>query len=81
MKGSNWFACDGADAAGWKQDLALLEQEHRLLAEAVAALPPKRLSELSAKKKYKLSDLVLGVACHDIYHAGQIQLLKRLQQQ
>jgi uncharacterized damage-inducible protein DinB len=80
LKGSNWFPRNGADAAAWKQDVALLEQEHRLLAEAVAALPDARLAQMSAKKKYKLSDLVLGVACHDIYHAGQIQLLKRLQQ-
>jgi hypothetical protein len=33
----------------------------------------KRLSPL-----LRLDDLISGAAFHDIYHAGQIQLLKRL---
>jgi len=45
---------------------------------AVARFPPERLGELTAKKKYTYVDVIRGVAAHDLYHAGQIQLLKRL---
>ncbi len=51
---------------------------HMLLCEAVAELKPSDLSKLSPKKQYTLAATVRGIACHDIYHAGQIQLLKRL---
>jgi len=79
-RGSDWFAREGeGGTAGWRRDLALLEQEHRLLRDSVAGLPEKRLSEWSAKREWILAEMIMGVACHDIYHAGQIQLLKRLQ--
>ena len=65
-------------AAEWQADLALLRTWHERLADAVAALPPKRLEERPAKSEYSRTDLVLGAAAHDLYHAGQIQLLKRL---
>jgi hypothetical protein len=67
--GSNWFKSDGG-AAEWKKDLDLLGQQHRLLREAVAGLVPSKIARL---------DMIYGVASHDLYHAGQIQLLKRLQ--
>jgi len=78
--GSNWFARPGKPGSNsWKQDVAMLEAENRLLREAVATLPPKRLTELSPRKKWTLAETVMGAAFHDVYHAGQIQLLKRLQ--
>jgi len=78
--GSNWFVRPGTEGLGaWKQDVALLEREHWLLWEAVAKLPPKRMKEMSARKKWTLAEMVMGVAFHDVYHAGQIQLIKRLQ--
>ncbi len=79
-QGSNWFAKPGKQrSASWKQDLAMLEEESRLLREVVATLPPERLAELSPRKKWTLAETVTGIAFHDVYHAGQIQLLKRLQ--
>jgi len=77
LKGSNWFRRDGGTAAEWRDDLALLEREHAALRAAVAHLPPRALDR-RAGGKATLFDLVAGVAAHDIYHAGQIQLLKRL---
>jgi uncharacterized damage-inducible protein DinB len=78
--GSNWFPRSGKEGlSAWKKDVALLEHENRALREAVAALPAQRLRELSTGKKWTLAEMVMGVAFHDIYHTGQIQLLKRLQ--
>ena len=66
MKGSNWFARPAA-GADWKADLALLAEMHSRLREAIAAL-----------KSVPDAALLTGIAAHDLYHAGQIQLLKRL---
>ena len=71
--GSNWPAV-GAEAGGWKQDVALLEAEHRQLRAAVAALKAGRRADWPG-----VLHMVRGVAAHDLYHAGQVQLLKRLQ--
>lgn len=72
--GSNWFARpDAPDPAGWKRDVAVLAAMHKELRKAVAAMTPAQLRDPKTLK------LVRGVADHDIYHAGQIQLLKRLQ--
>lgn len=80
LKGSNWFARpqELSDRA-WKTDLALLDQEHARLKEAVAALAPALLSFVPAGSKVSNLALISGIANHDVYHAGQIQLLKRLQ--
>ena len=79
--GSNWFARPGGDASAgaWKKDLAALRDEHRLLREAVSRLRARDLARRPRGSKYTLARLIQGAAAHDLYHAGQIQLLKRLQ--
>jgi len=81
LKGSNWFPRPQASATQWKADLALLDRMHRELREAVSALAPSDLDRPSAKAKYRLRDLILGAAAHDLHHGGQIQLIKRLDRQ
>ena len=79
QKGSNWFpAPSRAAAKEWKQLLALLEEEHRQLAEAAARLSPASLSKRPRGSSRTIANLLYGVASHDVYHTGQIQLLKRL---
>ena len=62
----------------WKADLELLENTHRTLREAVASLRPADLARKPKGSKVSNLALVTGIAAHDLYHAGQIQLLKRL---
>jgi hypothetical protein len=80
LEGSNWFV-RGADLSPeqWKRDLALLAEIHRKLRAAVEKLSDSALERVPAGSKTKLVDLLLGVASHDLYHAGQIQMIKRLQ--
>lgn len=80
LRGSNWFvrASGPASEAAWREDLALLVAEHRKLRAVVAALPGRRLHEKSPGSRYTNLALIRGIAAHDLYHAGQIQLLKRL---
>ena len=77
LEGSNWFARVRADAGTWKADLRLLDDCHRRLRETVASLDPKRLRRSVGGSTTAL-DLVTGIIAHDVYHAGQIQLLKRM---
>ena len=79
VKGSNWFKrpIERSDAA-WRADLALLDEMHRMLRDTVRRLPASALSRTPKGSKVSNFVLLSGVAAHDLYHAGQIQLLKRL---
>jgi DinB family protein len=80
FKGSNWFAAPSSGGpAEWKRAVALLQEFHDSLLDAVRVLPDARLNRPVHGSKWSAFDTILGVAYHDIYHAGQIQLLKRLQ--
>ena len=79
-KGSNFFELPrGAGEAEWKADVELLVEQHRLLRDAVATLDPAHLQKIVPGAKWRTEQLVYGVAAHDVYHTGQIQLMKRLQ--
>jgi hypothetical protein len=80
IRGSNWFERpEEVTDAAWRADLQLLEGTHRALRDAVANVPAARLT-VPAKGNHdaNVTWLITGIASHDLYHAGQIQLLKRL---
>jgi hypothetical protein len=80
LKGSNWFQRpDRADEAAWRADLALLARMHQQLREAVSVVPVGSLNRVPPGSTVSTFDLIAGIIAHDLYHAGQIQLLKRLQ--
>jgi hypothetical protein len=79
LPGSNWFPRpDLPDARLWKDDLALLAREHAALIAVVAALPPSRLDRRLPRSAWTAGATIRGIAAHDFYHAGQIQLIKAL---
>ena len=85
LKGRNWFpspsGVTGAAAQKeWKQTVALLDREHNALCAVVEECPVARLERPVLRSRWSVFDSILGTAFHDIYHAGQIQLLKRLQE-
>jgi hypothetical protein len=74
LKGSNFFARPEKGKiteAAWRVDLALLEREHQALEAAIRRV-------LKTPRAKKLLPALYGVSFHDIYHAGQIRLLRRL---
>lgn len=80
IAGSNFWPRPLEGTPGeWRRDLRLLEDEHVQLRAAVAAFPASRWTHKAPGKPFSFEGLVRGVAAHDLYHAGQIQLLKRLQ--
>jgi uncharacterized damage-inducible protein DinB len=79
LEGSNWFERpQAASDSAWRTDVALLDDMHRRLSDAVAHVSPRLLHRKSAGSKDTSFSLITGVAAHDVYHAGQIQLLKAL---
>jgi uncharacterized damage-inducible protein DinB len=71
---------DTSDKA-WHKALANLRRVHQELIDAVAALPDSRLYELVPGKEgahYTFYYMLHGVLQHELYHAGQIALLKKI---
>jgi len=66
--------------AAWQKAVEQLKQTHQALVEAVAAFPDSRLQEQVPGKKEKYHDffyMFSGISQHELYHAGQIALLKK----
>jgi len=60
-----------AKEAAWRTDRELLEREHRALRVVIEKV-------LDTPRGAKLLRHIYEVALHDVYHAGQIRLLRRL---
>jgi hypothetical protein len=79
LQGNNWFVrpIDRSEKA-WRADVALLDREHQRLKAAVSAFQPQYLDRPAQGSKTSARQLIAGIAFHDVYHAGQIQLIKKL---
>ena len=78
VAGSDWFERPDKGEKAWKADLQLLEKTHRSLRNAVSRLDDSSLRRRPFPRSVRKLDLLIGVAAHDLYHAGQIQLIKRI---
>ena len=72
----SWFAVPDETILAWPDILVVVATEQRRLA-AVAGNPGGDVADAAHCDPEQLN-LVLGITCHAIYHAGQIQLIKRL---
>jgi uncharacterized damage-inducible protein DinB len=67
------------DERSWAADLALLREEHDRLVTAALNVSPSLLHRRPpTSRRWTYGELLIGIAMHDAYHTGQIQLLKRL---
>ena len=80
LKGSNWFERPDGGAAGdaWRRDVKLLVESHRQLVDAIGHLSAHDLRVIPSGSKVNNRMCIFGIGAHDVYHAGQIQLLKKL---
>jgi hypothetical protein len=80
LRGSNWFRRPEGSLSekAWRADVALLVEQHRRLREIAARLRAADLGRVPPGGRVPIGTLLRGIASHDLYHAGQIQLLKRL---
>lgn len=83
-KGKNWFARDARGLSrneaekSWKRDLALLAKTHKELRATIAKLKESEIEGRCRGSRQTVKQNVVGIAMHDVYHAGQIQLLRKL---
>jgi uncharacterized damage-inducible protein DinB len=74
----DWPACPPATAENWQHTVEALRRLNQQLREAVRAFPADRLDEpLVPEVPYSAYVQFIGVTQHNLYHAGQISLLKR----
>jgi hypothetical protein len=73
----DWPAIPDAGEAAWHIALGNLEGAHEKLRGVVMALDPARLDDRVPGKPYSIYFMLHGVIQHNLYHAGQIALLKK----
>lgn len=77
--GSNFFERPiEATSAALKADVAVLREWHQKLLATVRTLDLSLLDDKPGKREFSNRELILGAAAHDVYHAGQIRLLRRM---
>ena len=74
-EGDDWFELENEQAMRWAEVQSTIESEQSRLAALVAQIEGGVSSPLADADRFNLE---LGITCHAIYHAGQIQLIKRL---
>jgi uncharacterized damage-inducible protein DinB len=65
--------------AAWRKAVSQVKRTHDVLVKTVAALPESRLRERVPGKRYDFYFMLHGIAQHELYHAGQIAILKKAQ--
>jgi uncharacterized damage-inducible protein DinB len=78
LKGSeNFPRLAGLPEAAWRKAMARVKRTHDELVKTVEGLTEKRLRERVPGKRYDFYHMLHGVAQHELYHAGQIAILKK----
>ncbi len=74
----DWPACPASTEENWRQAVQELERLNKKLRQAVRDFPDERLDDLLVPESpYTAYVQFIGVTQHNLYHAGQIALLKR----
>lgn len=78
-KPSDWPTCPVVlDTKNWTEDFNLLLDWHSQLRQAILDFPENKLYKTPAESKVTYIENIYGASSHDLYHAGQIQLIKRM---
>ena len=75
LGGEDWFELADESRVSWRQIVSVVESEQRRLNDTIEDLGRGRAQPAANVEPF---DLVLGITCHAVYHAGQIQLVKKL---
>ena len=76
LVGEDWFELDDESRLSWSAVVTLVDASHQRLSRTVGEIAGgNRPSPLSEAERF---DLVIGITGHAAYHAGQIQLIKKL---
>lgn len=70
-----WPRPSDTSPAAWRRTLDEFEEGHRRLRQAVSTFPDARLADVVPGRDYPFYVMLYGIIQHDIYHAGQIEML------
>lgn len=73
----DWPPADDTSEVAWEQAKAALDRGHQALVEAIKRVPESRLDEPIFEGMSTVYVTLHGVIQHDLYHAGQIAMLKK----
>ena len=77
-EGEDWFDISDDDRLSWSAIYTALESQQERLRATLDDIDTQRItSPLTPDERFAL---VLGITCHAVYHAGQVQLIKRLRE-
>lgn len=78
-KGSNWFESPvSLNEKEWQKEKKLLKDLHEKLYNLIKNLNEGDFEKPGENSKQIAGKLITGIAMHDIYHVGQIQLIKKI---
>ncbi len=78
----DWPEVSASDGVAWRDTLDQLAGAQRDLVGEARKIPDSRLSDqILGDIPYSIYTMLHGVVQHNLYHAGQIALLKRISQQ
>jgi uncharacterized damage-inducible protein DinB len=66
-----------ANESAWCKTIADAKRTHDRLVRTVSRLPDERLRDRVPGKRYDFYHMLHGIAQHELYHAGQIAILKK----
>ena len=76
LAGDDWFALSDSSTLSWSSVLESVQTEQEQLEKCLADIASGRTrAALGESERF---DLILGITCHAVYHAGQVQQIKRL---
>jgi len=73
----DWPPASDTSEAAWADTKAALERGHQALEDAIRQLPESHLDEPILEGMSSVYVTLHGVIQHDLYHAGQIGILKK----
>ncbi len=76
-EGSDWIPVRDSSEQAWRADVKLLHDLHAQLVATVRRFPARKLNQ-NAGRKWSYAQEIAGIAAHDLYHTGQLQLIKKM---
>jgi uncharacterized damage-inducible protein DinB len=73
----DWPTVRDDSEEAWQKTLEALQDTQKELYDAVVALPESRLDERVPNRDHTIRYMLVGVAQHELYHAGQIAVLRK----
>ena len=76
---ANFPLVSSTKESAWRKAVTETRRTHDALVKTVAALPDSRLRDRVPGKRYDFYNMLHGIVQHELYHAGQIAILKKAQ--